>query len=230
MSMVRSSIGQATRTFEVCIIVCFRTLLPLNGRRIKTSLAQLNNMSLGNTFPHVEIACRVSLLYPGLEGKLVSSTKTLERKSSIDTLSLIDNFFSETTTPYDPKDQENHRSLYIYFSNEAVQSYSIKLQKFWKAVSDKFGMDILVYVPQKIRHKKLEDDDTYVVWKNRIVTMKDIGFHVSHDAGESYFYLYYKLRSNHEGDLDVSEFMEFMKSYLEEEEEAASAAMTLGQY
>ena len=156
--------------------------------------------------------------------------KTLERKSSIDTLSLIDNFFSETTTPYDPKDQENHRSLYIYFSNEAVQSYSIKLQKFWKAVSDKFGMDILVYVPQKIRHKKLEDDDTYVVWKNRIVTMKDIGFHVSHDAGESYFYLYYKLRSNHEGDLDVSEFMEFMKSYLEEEEEAASAAMTLGQY
>lgn len=156
--------------------------------------------------------------------------KTLERKSSIDTLSLIDNFFSETTTPYDPKDQENHRSLYIYFSNEAVQSYSIKLQKFWKAVSDKFGMDILVYVPQKIRHKKLEDDDTYVVWKNRIVTMKDIGFHVSHDAGESYFYLYYKLRSNHKGDLDVSEFMEFMKSYLEEEEEAASAAMTLGQY
>lgn len=90
---------------------------------------------------------------------------------------------------------------------------------------DKFNIDILVYVPQKIRHKKLDDDSTYIVWKNRIVTMRDIGFQVSQSVGKSYFYLYYELKSGHADDLNVSDFMEFLKEYLEKIEKKAS-----GQY
>lgn len=158
-----------------------------------------------------------------------SPRKAVGKRDSADSLSFIENFFSESTTPYDPKDQDNHRSLYIYFSDDAVQAYAVKLRDFWKAVKEKFNMDILVYVPQKIRHKKLGDDETYVVWKNRIVTMKDIGFQISQAVGESYFYLYYQLKSGHDGDLDVAQFMEFLKTYLEEDENKASAAVSLGQ-
>ena len=59
--------------------------------------------------------------------------------------------------------------------------------------------------------------------------MKDIGFQISQAVGESYFYLYYQLKSGHDGDLDVAQFMEFLKTYLEEDENKASAAVSLGQ-
>jgi len=130
--------------------------------------------------------------------------------------SLIESFFSAGTTPYDPKVVGYRRSLYIYFSDEAVKSYDKKLKDFWDDVKKEFPLDILVYVPQKIRHKKLAGDETYVVWKNRVVTMKDIGLQVKDDTGETYFYLYYRLNGACKGNLDIYAFMDFMRKYLEE--------------
>ena len=144
------------------------------------------------------------------------SKKKSKTKKAEELPSLIEAFFSTSTTPYDPKVVDYQRSLYIYFSDEAVKSYEKKLRDFWEKVKEKFQLDILVYVPQKIRHKKLSGDETYIVWKNRVVTLKDIGLQVKDDGGESYFYLYYRLSESCKEDLDIYAFMNFMREYLEE--------------
>jgi len=129
--------------------------------------------------------------------------------------SLIEEFFSESTIPYDPKDPTYKRPLYVYFSDEAVRPYDEELRKFWDSVKKNFPLKILVYVPQKIRHKKLSGDETYVVWKDRVVTMKDIGLRVDQGGGESYFYLYYRLDAQGGKNFSVYDFMDFMKKQLE---------------
>lgn len=148
-------------------------------------------------------------------GWFYSSKKKSQTGKSDETPSLIETFFSEGTTPYDPKVSDYHRSLYIYFSDDAVKPYEQELKDFWTAVKETFPLDVLVYVPQKIRHKKLAGDETYVVWKNRVVTMKDIGLQIKQDDGESYFYLYYRLNPTCKEGLNIYAFMDFMRDQLE---------------
>lgn len=143
--------------------------------------------------------------------------------------SLIEKFFSESTIPYDPKDPTYKRPLYVYFSDEAVRPYDKKLRQFWDSVKKDFPLKILVYVPQKIRHKNLSGDETYVVWKDRVVTMKDIGLRVDQGGGESYFYLYYRLDQQGGKNFNVYDFMDFMKKQLEKwDEKAEKNAETTG--
>ena len=124
--------------------------------------------------------------------------------------SLIQMFFDSNNMPV---------SQYTYFSDSSVQAYSPALNEFWTAIKDRFHLDILVYVSQKIRNKTLPSDKTYAVWKNRIVTLQDIGLESQHVDGDSYFYLYYHREDTCKGEeLDVCEFMDFLKDMLSKRE------------
>lgn len=134
-----------------------------------------------------------------------------------DGLSLLQQLFDTTDAPHDP---ENSDILYMYFSDRAVQRYNKTLNDFWNEVKEKFSLDILVYVPQKIRHKELKSDQTYVIWKNRVVTLSDIGIQASHAPNYQYFYLYYRLADEkaQNRELDVCAFMDFLREKLIEME------------
>lgn len=125
--------------------------------------------------------------------------------------SLIQRFFDSNNMPV---------SRYTYFSDSAVQGYTEELKKFWDSVKEKFHLDILVYVPQQISNKALPENDTYVVWKNRIVTLQDIGITARKVDRDSYFYLYYRQDQDAcgEDELDVCDFMDFLKEKLSEKE------------
>lgn len=134
-------------------------------------------------------------------------------KGSKDDLSLLQRFFRTPDAPHDPK---NNDFFYTYFSDRSVQGYGQALRSFWNEVKETFSLDILVYVPQKIRHKELKSDQTYVIWKNRVVTLADIGIQASHAPGYQYFYLYYRQTEEgaRNGELDVCAFMDFLRKKL----------------
>lgn len=134
-----------------------------------------------------------------------------EDPKSSNPCSLIQEFFDSNNMPV---------SQYTYFSDSAVQAYSPALKEFWTTVKDRFHLDVLVYVPQQIRNKALPENDTYVVWKNRIVTLQDIGIAARKVDRNSYFYLYYRRTEDARGEdeLDVCDFMDFLKEILSKRE------------
>lgn len=143
-------------------------------------------------------------------------------------LSLVQRLFYTPDAPHDPKNED---VLYVYFSDASVKNYSSKLNQLWTEIKNRFLLDILVYVPQNIRHKELRIDQTYVVWKNRIVTLADIGIPASHVPGSQYFYLYYRLTEEGErkGELDVCAFMDFLRKQLIKLEENKLSSDTYGE-
>lgn len=143
-------------------------------------------------------------------------------------LSLIQNLFYAQDAPHDPKNKD---ILYVYFSNDSVKNYNTNLNQLWTKIKEKFLLDILVYVPQNIRHKELKIDRTYVVWKNRIVTLADIGIPTGHIPGSQYFYLYYRLteKGKQQGELDVCAFMDFLREQLIELEKNKPTSETYGE-
>lgn len=143
-------------------------------------------------------------------------------------LSLIQQLLDAPDAPHDPKNKD---ILYVYFSDDSVKDYGPALNRLWTDIKDEFLLDILVYVPQNIRHKELRIDRTYVVWKNRIVTLADIGIPASHVPGSQYFYLYYRLTKEGEqrGELDVCAFMDFLRKKLIELEKNKPSSDTYGE-
>lgn len=131
----------------------------------------------------------------------------LEREEGA--LSLVQRLFNVQDAPQDPK---NGDILYVYFSDEYVKRYG-QANQLWAEIKKNFHLDILAYVPQKIRHKELRGDRTYVVWKNRIVTLSDIDIRSGSAPGEQYFYLYYQMSEEGE-ELDVCAFMDFLRERL----------------
>lgn len=126
------------------------------------------------------------------------------------TQSWIERFFNNFTAP----SNNNNVSMYTYFSEQEAYSLTPVLEKFWQQAREQFQLDILVYVPQKIKHKQLRNDDTYVIWKNRVVTLKDIGLQTNQADEHSYFYLYYRLKDEAQKKnitLDILEFMGFLR-------------------
>lgn len=123
----------------------------------------------------------------------------------------IQDFFSNDLSPVD----QNGLPLYTYFSDQAVQQLGSGLKKFWDKVKEKFNLDILVYVPQTIKHKQLTGSRTYVIWKDRVVTMKDIGLQTNQDTGNHFFYLYYHCVDDMNQNIDVCAFMSFLQNELE---------------
>lgn len=124
-------------------------------------------------------------------------------------LSRIQYFFRTSKSPINRK---NGFELYTSLSDGAVAEYGEILGGFWKKAKERFHLRTLVYVPQCIRHKDIDSSATYIVWKNRVVTLQDLGFQINQSAGRDYFYLYYRC----EGDagIDVMEFMDFLKEQI----------------
>lgn len=128
--------------------------------------------------------------------------------------SWIESFFNNIVAP----SNHNNVSMYTYFSDQEVYSLTPDLKKFWKRAREQFQLDILVYVPQKIKHKRLSNNNTYVIWKSRVVTLKDIGLQTNQADEHSYFYLYYRLTKEAKQagtSLDIPEFMSFLKEELD---------------
>lgn len=140
-------------------------------------------------------------------------------------LSLIESFFDNENAPATTSAKKE--PLYTYFSKKEEYSLGNDLKNFWDEACKKFYLDILVYVPQKIRHKDLKGNDTFVIWKNRIVSLKDIGMHTSQAPKHTYFYLYYRqtkeAEQNPELRLDASDFMDFLRQTLEHKKEIPSS-------
>lgn len=132
--------------------------------------------------------------------------------------SLIETLFCQNRISPTPS-RKSANVLYTYFSDNTVHRYNDKLRSFWDACKKKFNLDTLVYVPQQIRHKELDCSKTYVVWKNRIVTLQDIGFQINQNSGRNYFYFYYRC-AQRDGEnaapLDVAKFMDFLRDNLTE--------------
>lgn len=127
--------------------------------------------------------------------------------------SWIESFFNNITAP----SNHDNVSMYTYFSEQETYSLTPILKEFWQSARERFKLDILVYVPQRIKHKQLSDDSTYVIWKNRVVTLKDIGLKTNPADEHSYFYLYYRLDDEavKEGlNLNIPEFMGFLRKTL----------------
>lgn len=127
-------------------------------------------------------------------------------------MSWIENFFNNITAP-----SNKNVSMYTYFSEQEAYSLTPVLGDFWQQARERFYLDILVYVPQKIKHKRLRNDNTYVIWKNRVVTLKDIGLQTNQADEHSYFYLYYRLTDEAQKkgiSLDIPDFMSFLKEKL----------------
>jgi len=138
--------------------------------------------------------------------------------------SLVQRLFYGPDTPCSPKDGD---ILYMYFSDYSIKRYDGRLNQLWDDIKKTFHLDILVYVPQKIRHKTLEGNTTYIVWKNRIVTLSDLGLQASEAPSTQYFYLYYHLAENGEAgearqELDVCDFMDFLEERLTQLENSSS--------
>lgn len=142
--------------------------------------------------------------------------------------SLLQRLFDTMDAPHDP---ENGDILYMYFSDCAVRGHNQAINDFWNEIKEKFSLNILVYVPQKIRHKELKSDQTYVIWKSRVVTLADIGIQASHAPSYQYFYLYYRLTDEKEqnGELDVCAFMDFLRKKLLEMEKEKPSPDTYGE-
>lgn len=112
--------------------------------------------------------------------------------------------------------------LYTYISDSTINRYNKNINDFWKACKETFQLTTLVYVPQQIRHKELDCSKTYVVWKNRIVTLQDIGFQFNQNNGRNYFYFYYRCEQPNGAEpilLDVVKFMDFLRDSLIELEQ-----------
>lgn len=107
--------------------------------------------------------------------------------------------------------------LYTYISDSTIHRYNKDINDFWKVCKETFRLTTLVYVPQQIRHKELDCGKTYVVWKNRIVTLQDIGFRFNQNNGRNYFYFYYRCEQPTGAEpigLDVVKFMDFLRDSL----------------
>ena len=134
-------------------------------------------------------------------------------------LSRIQSFFRTAKSPINRK---NGFELYTSLSDGVVEQYGDTLKKFWRKAKEMFRIKTLVYVPQGIRHKDIDGSTTYVVWKNRVVTLQDLGFQISQNAGRDYFYLYYQCEEGQ--GIDVMEFMDFLKEQIGAMETAAEEA------
>ncbi len=132
-------------------------------------------------------------------------------------LSLIESFFYNENAP--SITSANQEPLYTYFSKKEEYSLGEELKKFWEKAQKQFCLEILVYVPQKIRHKDLKGNNTFIIWKNRVVSLKDIGLHTNQAEKHTYFYLYYRqmkdAAENPKLRLNASEFMDFLRQTLE---------------
>lgn len=124
-------------------------------------------------------------------------------------LSRIQYFFRTSKSPINRK---NGFELYTSLSDGAVVEYGKNLRDFWDEVKKRFRLKTLVYVPQCIRHKDIDSSATYIVWKNRAVTLQDLGFQINQNAGRDYFYLYYQCEED--AGIDVMEFMDFLKEQI----------------
>ncbi len=140
-------------------------------------------------------------------------------------LSRIENFFNNESAP--AATSAKKEPLYTYFSKKEEYSLGEDLKDFWNEAREKYYLEVLVYVPQKIRHKDLKGNDTFVIWKNRIVSLKDIGLHTSQAPKHTYFYLYYRqtkeVKENPALKLDASEFMDFLRQKLEDKKDVSSS-------
>lgn len=53
-------------------------------------------------------------------------------------------------------------------------------------------LEILVWVPQRIKHKSYDLRNTYITWKRRTVSLAELNFHQAADNKVEFFYIYYK--------------------------------------
>ncbi len=102
---------------------------------------------------------------------------------------------------------------YTFFSDSAVADYSSDQREFWGILKNKFGLKSLVYVPQRIKHKQLPRE-TYVIWKDRVVTLSDIGFYTDQEKSREFFYFYYSCQDPGKS-IDAFQFMDFFRAQLE---------------
>ena len=158
-------------------------------------------------FAHIQGLSFTELDQAGTSTMITRMTNDVNQVQS--GVNLVLRLFNVQDAPQDPK---NGDILYVYFSDEYVKRYG-QANQLWAEIKKNFHLDILAYVPQKIRHKELRGDRTYVVWKNRIVTLSDIDIRSGSAPGEQYFYLYYQMSEEGE-ELDVCAFMDFLRERL----------------
>ena len=125
---------------------------------------------------------------------------------------LVQRFFDNANAPRASKDPND--VLYTFFSENEGEKHNDKLKAFWDTCKGTYNLETLVYVPQSIRHKELDCSRTYVIWKDRVVSLQDIGFQINQGSKINFFYFYYRLKGNKKT-LDIAQFMDFLRETLE---------------
>lgn len=100
---------------------------------------------------------------------------------------------------------------YVFFADYETNN----LPDLWSSFKEHFGsaIEVLVWVPQKIKHKSYNLRQTYITWQTRTVSLAELNFHQGADNGVAFFYIFYKIKEGEHLALDAEDVIDWLVEY-----------------